>query len=153
MATATESDLPAEVASSTRSQRDKTHYPTDSLVSVSLEDADVSQDEGDFPAQEAPLDPRQSSPEFIPQPELDVKSSNRRLTVVTGNFHKGEGEPAPEEETEEEVQQSDLHLRTRPRADSAGSAYSADVDWDKLQRTEELEPRDEGSDEVGVHNN
>src|SRR2546429_373047 len=51
---------------------------------------------------------------------------------------------------DDELQQKALHLRRNSSA-TENSEDDCDIDWDDVEKTEEKEPRDEGSDEVSVY--
>lgn len=128
---------------------------TQSLVSVSLSDADVPadseacvDDEAPRPSSdtivtlERPASVESRSEEQSRDEDLPAgtkRTSNQSLTIITEGLSGVSADTTPA---------SGESASARSRSSSAGSEGSVQVNWEELHKTEESEARDEGSDEV-----
>lgn len=127
--------------------------PTDSMVTVSLSDADQaaeSEEEStvNYNLEEEAVSSRPSSLDVMrgtdsisPSRITSVANDIRPTTAVdtddlARDLREAEGVPAPSGD--------------RSRSDSSASEDSAGVDWERLQKTEQQVPLDDISDEVGT---
>ena len=143
------------VRRSPRTHVDSQPLPTDSMVTVSLSESDASQT----------TEREEDATTTFPQAEITIvenriSSRPSSLDIVRGLNR--EQEPQDEDEESNSVVDFDspsvsspgeLHSQTpttpdRLRSNSNSSERSAQVDWEELEKTEEQEPREEGSDEV-----
>ena len=155
-------DSTTQAAKIPRQHTDSNPIPTDSMVTVRLSDPTPPSLEG-----EVTLDCEYTSPYYEDEETVivhDSEPSNEDTIVETDDVEQvselaaktklhristaSSSMPSIREEVESEHSSGTFHARSN----SSGTASSADtttVDWDELEKTEEQEPRDEGSDEVG----
>ena len=129
--------------------------PTDSMVTVCLSESDAGQT----------TEREEDSTAMFPQPEITIvenriSSRPSSLDIVRGLNRERESQGRGEDsnsvvdlDSPSVFSPGELHIQTpttpdRPRSNSNGSERSAQVDWEELEKTEEQEPREEGSDEV-----
>lgn len=142
------------VRRSPRTHVDSQPLPTDSMVTVSLSESDAGQT----------TEREEDATTTFPQAEITIvenriSSRPSSLYIVRGLNREQESQGEGEEsnsvidfDSPSLSSPGELHIQTpttpdRLRSNSNGSERSAQVDWEELERTEEQEPREEGSDE------
>lgn len=110
-----------------------THKPTDSMVTVSLSDIPSNSEHTQLDWRSLDIPPT-SAEEDVPLESEAHSPEDEELgpTLLTNAVYTPP--PVEEEEEEEDIPYSDSDLD--------------DLDWEHLDRTEEQEPRGEGSDDV-----
>jgi hypothetical protein len=146
-------DPEQQISRFTRVHVGSTPLPTDSMVTVRLSDPILSTS---IAPPTLNVIAEAGNPDFL---EIDNTRSVRSCTPCTefqdldeereGISQRTSATHITEEPMEEPYFPSDV-LSSRSRSNSAGTDISegTGVNWDELERTEEREPRDEGSDEV-----
>ena len=138
--------------------------PTDSMISIDLsppvtetnpgDEMETASTESDATVEPIRTSNRRSSAEIFSGVDLD--------TEINGSHEEQHNESviveSPQEVDQDEVEAAAAALEGRPRSrrvtngSSDESEGSVDdeipVDWEELEKNEELEPRDEASDEV-----
>lgn len=142
------------VRRSPRTHVDSQPLPTDSMVTVSLSESDASQT----------TEREEDATTTFPQAEITIvenriPSRPSSLDIVRGLNREQESQGEDEEsnsvvdfDSPSVSSPGELHIQTpttpdRLRSNSNSSERSAQVDWEELEKTEEQEPREEGSDE------
>jgi hypothetical protein len=128
------------------------------MVTVSLSESDASQT----------TEREEDATTTFPQAEITIvenriSSRPSSLDIVRGLNREQESQGEDEEsnsvvdfDSPSVSSPGELHIQTpttpttpdRLRSNSNSSERSAQVDWEELEKTEEQEPREEGSDEV-----
>lgn len=142
------------VRRSPRTHVDSQPLPTDSMVTVSLSESDASQT----------TEREEDATTTFSQAEITIvenriSSRPSSLDIVRGLNREQESQGEDEEsnsvvdfDSPSVSSPGELHIQTpttpgRLRSNSDSSERSAQVDWEELEKTEEQEPREEGSDE------
>ncbi|KAF1986270.1 hypothetical protein K402DRAFT_394129 [Aulographum hederae CBS 113979] len=138
-----------------RTHVDSGPFPTDSMVTVPLSSAHQSVQEG-----ETVIEATTPKPEISIQTNLPSRPTSFRpssLDILHGLETEDEGEettsagvyeePNTVEEHQEESPAKERSESDRARSNSSGSEGSGLVDWERLDKTEAQEPREEGSDD------
>ena len=148
-----EASVHRRVSRSTRVHVDSAPLSTDSMVTVRLSDPIVSTS---VTPPRLNVIAEAGNPDFL---EIDNTRSVRSCTPCTEFQDLDEEREGISQRTsathitEDAMEESDFTSdapNNWPTSDSAGTDGSeSEVNWDELERTEEREPRDQGSDEVG----
>ncbi|KAF2488408.1 ecotropic viral integration site 5 protein [Lophium mytilinum] len=135
------------VKRSPRTHVDSQPLPTDSMVTVSLSESDAGQ-----MTETEEEDTRQSRQ---PEIKIDTRRLSSRpssLDILRGSTSRDSSQDAtitPDSPTSPRDSQrlSPPTTPKRSRSDSNETDHSVQVDWEELEKTEEQEPREKGSDD------